>query len=118
MISVCIYCGKNKAKALETCASCFRAPETHEDVVHSIILSFSETESYLNFMSLEEIEDVQASILKGASINISTEVFAIAEEAYSAARSNSGPGAIQYFSSISIPIILVIVLTMLAAIYI
>ena len=118
MISVCIYCGNNKLKALEECPACARSPESHEDVIHSIILSYSETEPYLNFISLEELECMQQSILKGEPINISREVFAVAEEAYSAVSSNTGPRAIQYFSTISIPIILVIVLTMLAAIYI
>jgi len=118
MISVCIYCGKNKAKALETCPACACAPDSHEDVIHSIILSYSETEPYLNFLSLEDIEAQQQQILNGASIDIKKEVFTVAEEAYSAVSSNTGPRAIQYFSSISIPIILVIVLTMLAAIYI
>lgn len=118
MISVCIYCGNNKLKALEACPVCARVPDAHEDVIHSILLSYSETEPYLNFISLEELESKQQSILKGEPISINREVFVVAEEAYSAVSSNSGPRAIQYFSTISIPIILVIVLTMLAAIYI
>lgn len=119
MISVCIYCGENKSKALEECPSCLRHPESHEEVIHSIILSFSETEPYLNFLSVEELEELQEKIREGASISIPRDVFAIADEAYSAVQSNSGPRAIQYFSSISFPVISIIVLAMLvAAIYI
>jgi len=118
MISVCIYCGNNKNKALEACPACARSPDSHKDMIHSIILSYSETEPYLNFMSLEELEAMQQSILKGDAININREVFAVAEEAFSAVSSNNGPRAIQYFSRISVPIIIVIVLAMLAVMYI
>ena len=56
MISVCIYCGNNKKKALEASPACARSPDSNKDMIHSIILSYSETEPYLNFMSLEELE--------------------------------------------------------------
>lgn len=118
MISICIYCGNNKLKALEACPVCARAPESHEDVIHSIILSYSETEPYLNFISHEELVSMQEGIVKGEPIQINRELFTVAEEAYGAVRSNKGPRAIQYFSRISAPVILVIVLAMLAAIYI
>jgi hypothetical protein len=118
MINVCIYCGKNKTMALEECPSCCRSPNSHVDVIHSIILCFSETEPYLNFLCLEEIEEMREKIVNGDSIDIKIDVFNKAEEAYNAVKSNNGPKAIQYFSNISLPIIAVVVLTMLATIFI
>lgn len=105
--------------ALEECASCFCSPDSHIDRIHSIILCFSETEPYLNFLSIEEIEDLREKIINGSSININTGVFKSAEEAYSAVKSNNGPKAIQYFSTISLPIIAaVVVISMLASLFI
>ena len=118
MINVCIYCGKNKNMALEECPSCLSSPNSHVDVIHSIILCFSETEPYLNFLCLEEIEEIRNKIMDGSSINIRNDIFNKAEEAYNAVKSNNGPKAIQYFSNISLPIIAVIVLTMIATLFI
>jgi len=118
MINVCIYCGKNKSEALEACESCFGSPNSHIDVIHSIVLCFSETEPYLNFLSLEEIEDIRKKLIDGDSIDIKSEVFNRAEEAYGAVRSNSGPKVMQYFANISLPITAVVLLTILAIIFI
>mgnify|MGYP000689224382 CR=1 FL=1 len=104
--------------ALEECASCFCSPNSHTDVIHSIILCFSDAEPYLNFLSIEEIEEIRKKIADGASINIKSEVFNRAEEAYSAVKLNRGPKVIQYFSTISFPIIAVVLLTILATIFI
>lgn len=100
--------------ALEECAACRRLPSSHRDIIHSIILCFSETEPYLNFLSLEEIERIQRKILEGAVIQISPDIFQRAEEAYSAVELNKGPKLIQSFSKISSPMIAIIILTMLA----
>jgi len=118
MINVCIYCGKNKPEALEACGSCLGSPSSHVDVIHSIILCFSETEPYLNFLSLEEIEEIRVKIIDGASIDIKSDVFNKAEEAYSAVKSNRGPKVMQYFANISLPITAVILLTILTIIFI
>jgi hypothetical protein len=118
MINVCIYCGKNKLEALEACESCFRSPNSHIDSIHSIVLCFSETEPYLNFLSLEEIEEIRDEIIDGASIDIKSEIFNRAEEAYRAVMSNSGPMVMQYFANISFPIISVVLITILAIIFI
>lgn len=118
MINVCIYCGKNKAKALEECESCFSSPNSHRDVIHSIIMCFSETEPYLNFLCIEEIEEIRKKIVDGSSIKINSEVFNSAEEAYSAVKSNSGPKAIQSLSDKSVPITAVAFLIVLALIFI
>ena len=115
MICVCIYCGENKAMALEECASCLRSPGSQNDVIHSIILCFSETEPYLNFIGLDEIEAVREKILAGSALDISREVFKSAEEAYSAVESSKGPKGIQFFSNMSVPVITLVVLSMLAA---
>jgi hypothetical protein len=100
--------------ALEECASCGRSPSSHRDIIHSIILCFSETEPYLNFLSLEEIENIQSSIVNGVSIEISPDIFDRAEEAFAAVELNNGPKLIQRFSKISSPLIAIIILTMLA----
>lgn len=118
MINVCIYCGNNKTMALEECASCCRSPSSHREVIHSIILCFSETEPYLNFLSIEEIEEIQKRIVEGALIEISPDVFHRAEEAYSAVELNNGPKLIQRFSKISSPMIAIIILTMLAFLFV
>jgi hypothetical protein len=55
MLSVCIYCGKNKSEALDECGECLRAPNSHNDVIYSIIMSYSEEEPYLNFIDIDEI---------------------------------------------------------------
>ena len=103
--------------ALEECASCFSSPNSHLDVIHSIILCFSETEPYLNFLSLDEVEGLRKKIIEGSSIDISTDVFTKAEEAYSAVKSNSDLKVMQYFSTISLPIMGIILLTILATFF-
>lgn len=118
MINVCIYCGNNKHEALEICGSCGQAPQSHTEVIHSIILCFSETEPYLNFLSLEEIELIREKIIANTPITISSTIFSRAEEAYSAVKSNSGPKAMQYFANISFPIIVVVFITILAIVLI
>jgi len=61
---------------------------------------------------------MQKKIVNGSPIEIEDDVFNRAEEAYSAARSNDGPKVIQYFSTISLPIIAIVVLTFLATLFI
>jgi len=117
MMSVCIYCGKNKSKALEECSECFCTPTSHTDVMHSIILCFNETEPYLNFLSIEDVEVIRTKIIEGSSIVIEPEVFKAAEEAYSAVKSNSGPKLIQRLASISAPILVVVLLSFLVTMF-
>jgi hypothetical protein len=100
------------------CESCLRTPNSHSDVIHSIIMCFSETEPYLNFLSLEEVEVIREKIVDGVVININSDVFKRAEEAYSAVRSTSGPKAMQYFATISFPVIAVVLITVLAIAFI
>ena len=118
MLNVCIYCGHNKALALEECAVCKRSPSSHRDIIHSIIVCFSETEHYLNFLSLNEVEAIREKIQAGEPLKISTDVFKRAEEAYSAVELNSGPKAIQYFSNISLPIIFIVALIIFTMMFI
>jgi len=113
MMNVCIYCGKNKSKALEECASCFCTPASHRDVIHSIILCFSDTEPYLNFLSFDDVEVIRTKIIEGASIVIAPEVFKAAEEAYSTVKSSDGPKLIQSLASISAPVLTVVLLIFL-----
>ena len=116
-MNVCIYCGKNKSMALEECASCFCTPTSHKDAIHSIILCFSETEPYLNFLSIEDIEVIRTKIIEGSSIVIEPKVFKAAEEAYSAVKSNSGPKLIQSLASISAPIFAVFLLLFIVTMF-
>ena len=118
MLNVCIYCGHNKSLALEECAICNRTPSSHSDVIHSIIVCFSETEHYLNFLSLEEVEAIREKIQSGEPVKIKSDIFQRAEEAYSAVELNSGPKAIQYLSNISLPIISIIALVIFSLIFI
>lgn len=118
MISICIYCGENKAIAFEACNACSRAPDSHRDQIRSIILSYSENEPYLNFLSLEELEEVREKIITGAPIELKAEVYRNAEEAFSAVKVTEGPKLIQYFSGISVPVTALILLAFLAAIFI
>jgi len=114
MISVCIYCGKNKSKALEKCGECLRIPNSHTDVIHSIIISYSEEEPYLNFVSIDEIEVFRESIINGSPIKVEQDIFRHAEEANSAVGSMGGPQALKYFSKISHPVMVVTLLLFLA----
>jgi hypothetical protein len=117
MLSVCIYCGQNKAMALKTCASCTRAPNSHRDVIHSIILCYSDTEPYLNFVSLEELEVFRDEIKTGLAIDIDAELFQRAEEAFSAVNTADGPKLIQPFAKISVPVITFILVAFVVAIF-
>jgi len=81
-------------------------------------MCFSETEPYLNFLSLDEIEEIRNKIADGFSIAVKPETFNRAEEAYSALGSNSGPKVMQYFANISLPITSVVLITILAIIFI
>lgn len=117
MLSVCIYCGNSKTVALGECTSCSKSPQSHRDVIRSIVLSYSETEPYLNFLSLAEIEAIQQKIIDGSAIDIHPDVFKSAEEAYSAVSATKGPKLIQRFSDVSVPIITFILLAFLAAIF-
>jgi hypothetical protein len=92
-------------------------PTSHIDTIRSIILCFSETEPYLNFLSLEEVEDIRAKIIDGASIVIEPTVFRAAEEAYSAAKTNGGPKLIQGLANISVPIMTVVLLLILTMLF-
>ncbi len=118
MLSVCIYCGENKLRAFDACSSCSRSPDSHRDQIRSIIMTYSETEPYLNFLSLQELEATREKIIKGAPIEIKTEVFRNAEEAFSAVKVTEGPKLIQYFSGISVPVTVLILFAFLATIFI
>lgn len=107
MLSVCIYCGSDKPEALEECGECARAPDSHPDVIHSIILSHSEDEPYLNFIGLDEIEGFRQSILSGSLLTIDPRIFKEAEEAYSAVGAMGSPQALKFFSRISHPVMVV-----------
>ena len=108
MKSFCIYCGNSKPEAHQICGSCFATPETHEDLIYSIIMCFSADEPHLNFLSIGEIEALCEEVRKGNKIEVSPEVFAQAEEAYSAVRSMGSPQLINKFSRNSSPILMVI----------
>ena len=114
MLSVCLYCGKNKSKALDECGHCLKAPNSHRDIIHSIILSHSEDEPYLNFLTLDEIDNHRELIRQGIPFQIGVETFREAEDAYSAVRSMHGPQAIEYFSTISQPVLFVILMLFIA----
>ena len=108
MKSICIYCGKTKPKAHEICGACFSVPETHEDLIHSIIMCYSADEPYLNFLSIDELEMRQEEIRKGNRIKVDPQVFSQAEEAYSAVKSLAAPQLINKFSRISSPVLMAI----------
>jgi len=110
MLSVCIYCGSNKSKALEACGNCSRVPDSHSDVIYSIIMSYSEDEPYLNFISIDEIEAFRVVIMSGSSITVDPRIFREAEDAYSAVETLGSPQALKYFSKISHPVMVVTLL--------
>ena len=114
MTSVCIYCGRNKSEALEECGGCLRIPNSHTDVIHSIIMSYSEEEPYLNFVSIDDIEVFRESIINGSPIKVEQGVFREAEEAYSAVGTMGSPQALKYFSKISHPVMVVTLLLFIA----
>jgi hypothetical protein len=87
-----------------------RTPASHTDTIHSIILCFSESEPYLNFLSLADVESIRVKIAEGSKIDIEPEVFKAAEEAFSAVKSKSGPKFIQGLASISTPILTLVLL--------
>ncbi|MEH6345955.1 MAG: hypothetical protein V7785_12770 [Bermanella sp.] len=118
MKSFCIYCGNSKPEAHEICGSCDVTPETHEDLIYSIIMCYSADEPYLNFLSFEEIEALCEEIGKGEKIKVKPEVFAQAKEAYSAVRSLGSPPILNKFSRYSSPInIVILVLVLLGLIF-
>lgn len=114
MISVCIYCGSNKPEALEECEECLRAPNSHDDVIHSIIMSYSEEAPYLNFISIDEIAEFRESIINGLPMKVKQDTFRIAEEAYSAVGSMRSPQVLKYFRKISYPVMMVVLLLFIA----
>jgi hypothetical protein len=114
MISVCIYCGKNKSKAFNECGECLRTPDSHTDVIYSIIMSYSEEEPYLNFIDIDELEVLRESIINGLPFKVEQETFMQAEEAYSAVGSMGSPQALKYFSKISQPVMMVVLLLFIA----
>lgn len=67
---------------------------------------------------MEEIEEIRHKIMAGSPIEIKSDVFNRAEEAYSAVKSNDGPKVMQYFARISLPITAVVFLTILTLIFI
>jgi len=69
-------------------------------------------------LSLDEIEEIRKRLVDGASIYINSDVFNKAEEAYSAVKSNRGPKVIQSLANISYPIMVIILITMLAMVFI
>ncbi|WP_249697041.1 hypothetical protein [Aestuariirhabdus haliotis] len=82
-------------------------------MIHSIILSYSEDEPYLNFLSMDDIEAYRETILAGTPIHIDQTTFNAAEEAYSAVGSLESPQALQYFAKISHPVMLVLLFVFL-----
>lgn len=114
MKSYCIYCGNSKPKAHQICGSCFAIPEKHEDLIYSIIMCYSTDDPHLNFLSIGEIEAVCEVIRTGEKIEVSPQVFAQAEEAYSAIRSIESPQLINKFSKISSPMLIPMLVLALA----
>lgn len=118
MKSFCIYCGNSKPEAHEKCESCGAIPETHEDLIYSIIMCHSENEPYLNFLSIKEIEALREGIAKGEKMKVSPEVFTQAQEAYSAVRSLGSPPLLNKFSRYASPInVVILVLVLLGLIF-
>ncbi len=118
MKSFCIYCGNSKPEAHQICGSCGATPETHEDLIYSIIMCHSAHEPYLNFLSIEEIEVLCEEIRKGNKIKVSLEVFAQAQEAYSAVMSLGSPPLLKKFARYASPIqMLILVLVVLGLIF-
>lgn len=109
----CMYCGNDKPEAHEVCGSCGAIPETHEDLIYSIIMCYSANEPYLNFLSIEEIEALCEEIEKGHKVKVKPEVFAQAAEAYSAVRSLGSPPLLNKFARTASPLHVVIVVLVL-----
>jgi len=108
MRSFCIYCANSKPEAHQICGSCFVIPETHADLIYSIIMCHSTDDPHLNFLDIREIEALCEDIRKGNKIQVSPQVFYQAEEAYRAVRSLESPQLINKFSEISSPVLMVI----------
>jgi hypothetical protein len=113
MKSFCIYCGNSKPEAHQICGSCAATPETHDDLIYSIIMSYSADEPYLNFLSIEEIEALCEDIGKGEEIKVNPEVFTQAKEAYSAVRSMESSPLLSKFSRNASPLHMVILVLVL-----
>lgn len=116
MKSYCIYCGNSKPKAHQICGSCSAIPEKHEDLIYSIIMCYSTDDPHLNFLSIGEIEALCEEIGKGNKIEVSPQVFAQAEEAYSAVKYLESPQLINKISRISSPILMVMLLLVLVGV--
>ena len=116
MKSFCMYCGNSEPDAHQICGSCFAIPETHKDLIYSIIMCHSPDEPHLNFLSIGEIEELCEEIRKGNKVEVSPQVFSQAEEALSAVRSLGSPQLISKFSRISSPILMVMLAMLLVGI--
>ncbi len=116
MKSFCMYCGNSKPEAHQICGACFAIPETHQDLIYSIIMCHSSGEPHLNFLSIEEIERLCEEIKKGNKIEVSPQVFSQAEEAYSAVRSIGSPQLISKFAKISSPMFMIMLAMLLVGI--
>jgi hypothetical protein len=80
-------------------------------------VTYSDTEPYLNFLSLDELEVIREKIISGLPIELDAEVFSRAEEAFNAVQTTEGPKLIQYFSKITVPVTAMILLAFLATIF-
>ncbi|MEH6651753.1 MAG: hypothetical protein V7707_17170 [Motiliproteus sp.] len=87
-----------------------KTPYSHIDVINSIIMCFSEDDPYLNFLSMDEIEEFRESIIIGSAINVKQKTFREAEEAYNAVGSLDSPQALKFFAKISHPVMTVMFL--------
>jgi len=117
MISICIYCGENKSKALDICEGCNRTPGSHNDRIHSIIVCFSEQDEYLNFITFDELNEYRETIISGRELKVDRELFSKAEEAYSAVNSLSSPQLFKYFSNISHSLVGIVLFLIMALIF-
>lgn len=116
MKSFCMYCGNSKSEAHQICGACFAIPETHQDLIYSIIMCHSPDEPHLNFLSIGKIEGLCEEIKKGNKIEVSPQVFSQAEEAYSAVRSIGSPQLIRKFARISSPMLMVMLAMLLVGV--
>jgi hypothetical protein len=77
-------------------------------------MCYSADDPHLNFLSIGEIEALCEEIRKGYKIEVSPQVFAQAEEAYSAVKYIESPQLINKFSGISSPILMIMLALVLA----
>ena len=104
MKSFCIYCPNPKPEAHEICDSCGATPESHEDLIYSIIMCHSADQPYLNFLSMKEIEALREKIANGEKVKVSPQVFNQAQEAFSAVKSLSSPPRLNKFARYASPL--------------